>query len=78
MNAMAGDGVIAKAWEKHRKRLERNIETVDCAGVPIAGTKENADVLGLRNLGGIFIFHYGFVIIAILIAIVGYFLLIPL
>ena len=66
MNQMNDEGFIQQAWKDHH---ERNSETVECTDVIKTGTKEDSNVLDIVTLGGIFIFHYAFIIIAILVAI---------
>ena len=65
MNRMRDEGFIERAWDEHRRKT---IKTIQCIDGATAGTKENVEVLSVINLGGIFLFHYSFVIIAIVAA----------
>ena len=66
MNVMTDEGFIEEAWEEHRRR---NMEVVECKEGALSGTKEDVDVLSIINVGGIFMFHYAFIIIALFTAI---------
>lgn len=69
MNRMTDDGFIEKVWEDH---LVRTMEPIECAGSSaLSATKDDIDILGIVNLGGIFIFHYTFLALALLIAIIS-------
>ena len=59
INQMSNDGFMEKAWLDHRTSKSHDVE---CDDGSFSATKDGIDVLNIVNLGGIFIFHYIFII----------------
>lgn len=62
---MHEDGFIKEAWEKHLAKKQDVAE--QCEEKILTGTKEDTNTLDMANLGGLFLFHLVFLILALLI-----------
>ena len=66
MGEMKLDGFVDEAYEAY---LAQQAE-IDCDNQGDVGSSENSNQLGLKNMGGIFTFHFGISVVAIIIALV--------